>query len=420
MENFERLMLDNIEDPKELESLYRQDPTRFTSIFDKAYAANPDSAVLRVWKARLYYSAPNETVEKFEKKKVTEVLLIIFLSLLAGGIAKLVFELFDRHLINPANMTFAVLPILSAYFILKNKPSKKLSYIVALFFLGTAVYLNVLPLKLTDSIILVNIHLPIFLWTLVGVTFVGDQIFSQEKRMEYLRFNGEVLVYTALILISGVALTLITFGLFQVLKMDVFEFYARTVVVFGVAAAPIVATYLAKTRSQVGNNIAPIIARIFSPLMLLTLIAFGITIVVSQKNPYADRDFLLMLNVMLLAVLALTIYAISERSNNFSKNFNDYVLAFLVLISLVIDIVALSAIVVRLGAFGISPNRIALLGINFLVCLNLIWIGVKYFSFLRGKGGIGSVEEAITKYLPIYALWAFIVTFGFPILFNFQ
>jgi hypothetical protein len=38
--------------------------------------------------------------------------------------------------------------------------------------------------------------------------------------------------------------------------------------------------------------------------------------------------------------------------------------------------------------------------------------------FLQNKTGPSSVQDAVTKYLPIYALWAAIVAFTFPLIFN--
>jgi hypothetical protein len=41
------------------------------------------------------------------------------------------------------------------------------------------------------------------------------------------------------------------------------------------------------------------------------------------------------------------------------------------------------------------------------------------WGFLKGQTTIDEVEIGITSYLPIYAIWAAIVSFLFPLLFQF-
>jgi hypothetical protein len=79
--------------------------------------------------------------------------------------------------------------------------------------------------------------------------------------------------------------------------------------------------------------------------------------------------------------------------------------------------VALSAIVFRLSSYGITPNRLAVLGVNILIWANLIWIMLSYMRFLQNKTGPSTIQDAVTKYLPVYGLWAAFVTFTFPLIF---
>jgi hypothetical protein len=41
-----------------------------------------------------------------------------------------------------------------------------------------------------------------------------------------------------------------------------------------------------------------------------------------------------------------------------------------------------------------------------------------YLRFLQNKSGPSSIQDSVTKYLPVYGLWAAIVIFTFPLLFN--
>jgi hypothetical protein len=178
-----------------------------------------------------------------------------------------------------------------------------------------------------------------------------------------------------------------------------------------------VAAYLVSKNLKLAKNIAPYIARIFSPLVLVTLAVYLVTVAWVGKSPFSDRDFLLSFNGILLGVLAVTIFSITERGTGERKNISDYVNAALITLALIIDSVALSAIVFRLSSYGITANRLAVLGINVLIWANLIWIIFAYVRLLRGTTGPSTVQDAVTKYLPIYGLWAAFVTVAFPLIF---
>jgi len=188
------------------------------------------------------------------------------------------------------------------------------------------------------------------------------------------------------------------------------------IVVFGLVSAPIAATYIIENYPSVTNKIAPLIATIFSPLALITLIVYLSFIPFARKDLYNDRNFLLAFNVMLLAVMALIIFSISEISTNNKQKFNKIVLFTLAVVTLIVNLVALSAIVYRLSEYGFSPNRIAVLGTNLVIFGNLILITIDLFMAIFRQAEIHRVELTISKYLPVYAIWTFIVTFGFPVI----
>jgi hypothetical protein len=82
------------------------------------------------------------------------------------------------------------------------------------------------------------------------------------------------------------------------------------------------------------------------------------------------------------------------------------------------DLIALSAIFYRLGTFGITPNRLAVLGSNILILGNLILIFIDLFKVNFKKALIREVELTIAKYLPVYLIWILFVVFGFPLIFG--
>ena len=92
--------------------------------------------------------------------------------------------------------------------------------------------------------------------------------------------------------------------------------------------------------------------------------------------------------------------------------------SWVVALTIIDDGIAISAIVYRLSTFGVSPNRIAVLGSNVLILLNLIAVSYQLFRVLKFKQETTSVEKTIAFFLPVYSAWAAIVAFVLPFLFH--
>jgi len=309
---------------------------------------------------------------------------------------------------------------LSTYVFLTNKHLvMKHLFISLAVFAVSAVYINLLPtVKESHSISLAYIHLPLLLWCLYGLIFIDFNTKDLNRRMDYLKYNGDIAILSAIILIAGAMLTAVTLGLFSAIDMNIETFYGDYVVVLGLVSAPIVATYIIKTYPAVTQKIAPIIANLFTPLVVITLVIFLISMVVTGKDPYNDRDFLLVFNLLLLGVMALIVFSVTETTLSKPKRFNVWMLFGLSIITLLVDLVALSAIVYRLGEYGFTPNRTAVLGSNLLIFGHLVLIMIDLFKVTFKGGQFDGVERTIARYLPVYTVWTIVVTFGFPFLFG--
>ncbi|MDT8436670.1 MAG: hypothetical protein RRA92_07925, partial [Gemmatimonadota bacterium] len=87
--------------------------------------------------------------------------------------------------------------------------------------------------------------------------------------------------------------------------------------------------------------------------------------------------------------------------------------------ALLADAVALWAIAARISEFGLTPNRVAGLGLNVVLLVNLAWSAALYLRFLRGRGAFADLERWQTDYLVVYVAWAAAVVAVFPPLFGF-
>ena len=283
----------------------------------------------------------------------------------------------------------------------------------------SAIYINLLPSnRESHSINLAYIHMPLFIWCLYGLIFIDFDTKDKSKWIDYIKYNGDVAILAAIILIAGGVLTGVTLGLFSAIDLKIERFYFDYIVILGLVSSPIVATYIVKNFPLVTNKIAPIIASIFSPLVLITLVIYLISIVLTGKDLYNDRDFLMIFNLMLLGVMAIIVFSVSGTSVNKKQRFSELTLFALSIITLIVDLVALSAILYRLGEFGFTPNRTAVLGSNLLILGNLVLIMIDLYKVVFKGKEIKTVELTISKYLPIYTVWTIFVTFLLPFIFG--
>ena len=410
-------ILHNLDNPKELEKLYREDASSFKKEFNQIYPGQQDKASLAFWNERLNYEAA-----KPSWGSKTELVIVIVFALLAGLIASIPnITGIDNEKFLFRNISFIVFPLLSAYFIWKQKLAFKQYLFPLLAFIIAAIYINLLPTnKESSSIMLAFIHLPIFLWTIFGYSFLGENIKSSQSRIGFLRYNGDLVVISGILLLSTVLFSAITVNLFDLIGINIEIFYFQNIMIWGIAAIPIVATYLMQTNAQLINKVSPIIAKIFTPLVFINLFIYLSAMVYTKKYPYQDRNVLLLFNVLLMGVMALILFSIAEAGKATKNKFSLIVLFGLSALTLIVNAIALSAIVYRINEFGFSANRIAVLGGNLLIFINLVLVSYKLFLTSFKNGTIEEIEESIAGYLPVYAIWTGLITFLVPLLFQFK
>jgi len=410
-------ILANMEDPRNLERLYRKNEVSFLRGFNDLYPAIKDHAVARFWHERLYYK--QETMFRGSRN---DVIFILLASLITGLLAKIpVLTGMEEDQFFARNIVFMALPMVMVYFLWKQQSGYQQWILPFLSVAVSACYINLLPIHTSsDSIVLACIHLPIFLWVILGYTFIGGDLKDGRKKIEYLRYNGELVVMTSIIGLSGILFTAITIGLFNFLGLNIEEFYFRHVAIWGVGAIPVLATHLVRNNPQMVNKMSPLIARIFTPLVFATLLVFLSALIYTGKNLSDDRNSLLIFNVVLIGVLALILFSVTEATKQDGGKMNMFFLAGLSALSILLNGIALSAILFRLSAFGITPNRIAVLGGNILIFINLILVAYQLVRAIRGKKSLEQVENVIAMFIPVYGIWTAFMTFILPVLFHFK
>ena len=252
-------IVENIDNPHELESMYRKDPEAFKKALVCARGQNPDSKVLTVWHERLHFEEPADKQKSRLLQK--DFVSMVILAIMAGISTRIILYFVEQQTIASINMIFGIVPFMAAYFAYNKAIKRNILYILASLFLLSVFYLNILPLEHKDSIILAYLHLPIFLWVLLGLAFTGNEYGTGSARLAYLKFNGEFCILYAIMAIGGILLTGLTNVLFGLVGMDIFEFYFENVVLFGAAALAIAAVYLVSVNLKLAKSIAPYIAK---------------------------------------------------------------------------------------------------------------------------------------------------------------
>jgi len=409
-------IINSLDNHSKLESLYQEDQTAFAVMLSEAMKFKPESETLKTWQARLMGEA-NDKLSRSENK----LPLVIVAALLAGVFTKfpILFAIAEDWFYPRFIPIILITPII-LYFV-NFKSSGMIKY-----YLLTGVALCILTSGLmpyqntSDSIAMSQIHMPLLMLSLLGLSFAGDSWRQIQKRIEYIGYLGEVFILTVLILLGGGVLTAISIGLFDLIDIDVSRFYENYVIIFGLVAAPTVSTYVYDYMLERASNFANTLASIFIPLFFITIVAYLVATIYQGRTPYHDREFLIIFNGLLLVTWAMSVFYITDKNPLKTSKLMNIIHIGLLGSALVVNTIALSAILYRWSEFGTTPNRVAVTGANVLLFIHLIQITYSCVqnNFLKNKQK--SIESAIANFLPIYSLWSVVVVVLLPMAFNFR
>jgi hypothetical protein len=374
----------------------------------------------RLWKQLVIATESGDTPAPVRK----DALVVFVLAVAAAALVKLpaLFGLdLDQHAaFYLRNASLFVLPLLTGYFVWKRRLTTRTARWLGAGFVTAGVFANAYPFaEGGHTLILSTLHGPIALWLLVGIAYAGDRWSQAEGRMDFIRFSGELFIYYVLIALGGGVLTAFMVMVFEAIGVDIEYFLQSWMLPCGAAGAVLVASWLVEAKQSVIENMAPVLTRLFTPLFAAVLVAFLVTVLWTGRAIDIEREVLIAFDLLLVVVLGLLVYSVSARDPWSPPGAFDVLQVVLVISALLADAVALWAIAARISEFGFTPNRVAALGENIILLVNLAWSAVLYLRFLRGRGEFASVERWQTRYLPVYAVWAAIVVIVFPPLFRF-
>ena len=377
----------------------------------------------RVWK-QLF---PKEKVRGVQQHK--EFFILLILGIVQFGISQLPFifglkleEPFEAHYF--LTLIILVFSVFCCYFLWKRGAGLiMISGYAALFLIigiVSNIYLTQMDQADSSTMLLMLIHLPLFFWLALIPAYTGPGEFRNSGRqLDFIRFTGESFLYGILIgcgtavLFGSAAFLFSDAGILMNVQFD-------QILMTGILPLlPLAAAALVEAKGHLIENFAPVLARIFLPLFLLLLIVFLSVSWISGNPMSGNRDMLIAIDLLLALILAMILYTSSiERDESITSTW-DIIILLSIGAAVIVDVYALAAILGRFSEFGITPNRLAAIGENFLLLLNLGGLFYLYIRFVAGKTARRNIMQFQGVFLVVYGAWFLGVGILFPLLFSF-
>lgn len=354
-----------------------------------------------------------------------DLALAAVLALAAGLLAK-VPTLFGLHfgtdegfLVWFRNASLFCLPSMAWTLVLVRKEGRREALALSGLVLALALAVNLFPWAAdSQTVLLTSIHLPILLWLCVLPLYARGRWRRAEGGMDFVRLTGEAFIYGVLLLLGVAVLIAMVAAVFETAGVKTEALVGDWIVPLCVFAAPVVAVRLAMAKRNVVETIAPALARIFAPLFLLALAGFGLFAAATGRDPFVDRNALIVFDLVLAVVLALVLWSMAMRDPRGKRCAADFVDLALALTALALDLFLLAAMAGRVGTWGLTPNRVAALGENLVLLADLAGTAFLLGRHLLGKGSYRAVLRWQTAFLALIAAWAGIVALVFPLVFG--
>jgi hypothetical protein len=324
-----------------------------------------------------------------------------------------------------------VLPVLAAYFAVTRRVSRTTALVLIGIVAVVALAVNLFPFQTLgggDAIFgsgvgatgfLVALHLPVLMWFVVGLAYTAGDAGSSARRMDFIRFTGEWAIYYALIALGGAVLLALTALVLSPIAPQAIANVFEWVLPSGIAGAVIVAAWLVEAKKSIIENLAPVLTAIFTPLFAVMLLAAAGVYLANGLGASFDRELLTNFDILLLVVLGLVVYGISARTSGRGARVMDAVRLVAVVAALLLDVLVLSSMLARVGEFGLTPNRVAALGLNLILLVNLAGTAWLIIRALAGRATALHLERWQTRYLPVFAAWVAVVVLVLPPVFGF-
>jgi hypothetical protein len=403
--NIEAKIRAAVEEPETLEQIYRNDPASFRKTYRNAFETHKNTQLFRAWQARLEFSALNR-----KTLSTRDLLIMLLLCFCAGTLLNLP-DWLDLENDDQLAWMISLIPFTAMFLFtmhMREWPRK-----ITLYGIGCSLILGLVmqltPERWEDVHILACLNLPLLIWTLYGFSRIGKPYGSAQESIEFLRFSGEMVIHSGLFFLGGGILLLLTYGLLELLNINS-SWIIEDLAIYGSASIPLVTAWATDTYSA-ARRLVPLLARIFSPLLLVLIICYMGAMAWNMEELFQNRSTLLTYNILLLSVLCTATFTLTGRGERKPGRLGTGIISTMIAATILLDTIGIWAICWRIFEYGITANRFSVLGSNLVVVGNLIVLGIGYLRYYFKNGSLDEIESGLAGYLPAYAIWS-----GFSVL----
>lgn len=424
------------DNPEALERTYRQalrDGTEasFAEAIEASYAAAGDNLLLAAWHYRLAYAA--EQV----KGRVVAWGWALPLGVLNGLLLWLLSDdqRFRIEVTNPlTGQTTTLMPavallaapvsaaLIALFLTLAGRGRwRRVLAVTAGLAVGTAYVFLLFPqiwprLFQEQYLTLMVLHLALLAWAATGMVALARRG-DVENRFAFLVKSLEAFVVAGLLAIAGGLFTAITFGLFNALGIQPPDAVVRLFVAGGGGLIAVVAVALvydparAPSEQPTDEGVSRLVAlllRLLLPLAVLVLLVYLGFIPFNWREPFQNRDVLMIFNAMLFAVVALLVGVTPVHGADLGERGQTWLrrgVIALAVLALLVSLYALAAILYRTVNDRITPNRLLFVGWNLVNIAILVVLLVQQARSGRPRW-LPAMHRAFAVGVILYLAWS--------------
>ncbi len=271
-------------------------------------------------------------------------------------------------------------------------------------------------------------HAALLAWAGIGIYLVAG-LWDAENRFYFLIKSLEVFITAGIFIIAGGLFVSITIGLFDALGIHLSEIVMRLLMAGGAGVLPVLTVAflynptVAPSEQPFNEGLSQLIAvlmRALLPLSLVVLVIYLAFIPTNFRQPFENRDVLIIYNAMLFAVMALLLGATPVREADISERMAMWLRRGIVAVAtlaVLVGLYALSAMLYRTWQDKLTPNRLTFMGWNIINVGILVWLLVRQLVGERANW-LKRLHASFATGAVVYVIWAIIVILAIPWMFS--
>jgi hypothetical protein len=275
---------------------------------------------------------------------------------------------------------------------------------------------------------LMTMHLPLLAWAGVGAFLIAEHR-DPANRFTFLIKSLEVFIMGGLFVIAGGLFTAITIGLFAALDVEFPDVVQRLFFAGGGGLIPVVATAVIynptvpPTEQAFDEGLSKLVGllmRILLPLTLLVLLVYLAFIPFNFREPFENREVLIIYNGMLFAVVALLVGATPVSLGDISPRLARWLrlgIGAVAALALIVSLYALAAILYRTAIDRLTPNRLTIIGWN-VINIGLLFLLLLYQARVKAGQWLQALFRAYSAGTVAYVVWTLAMILALPWLFG--